>query len=152
MCPPLPFCITAGVGVRPPRGGCAQDRTPILVGGDLRGIVTAIALSRKSVSAIKQGLFWAFAYNVLLVPVAMGALYPFFHVQLNPILAAAAMAISSVSVVTNALRLRRFQLPASAQDILHPGLRSQVVEYGYLVGIAVLALGVGAGALWFSHA
>src|SRR6266542_1182385 len=87
----------------------ASDVT--LIGGDLRTIVTAIALSRKTVGAIKQGLFWAFAYNVLLIPVAMGALYPFLGVLLNPVLAAAAMAMSSVSVVTNALRLRRFRPP-----------------------------------------
>src|SRR5579859_2851132 len=87
----------------------ASDVT--LIGGDLRSIVTAIALSRKTVGVIKQGLFWAFAYNVVLIPVAMGALYPFLHVLLNPVLAAAAMAMSSVSVVTNALRLRGFKRP-----------------------------------------
>jgi magnesium-transporting ATPase (P-type) len=119
----------------------ASDIT--LIGGDLRTIVTAIALSRKTVGVIKQGLFWAFAYNVLLVPVAMGGLYPFFRVLLNPVLAAAAMAMSSVSVVTNALRLRRFKRPATAKEILHPSLRERVVEYGYLVGIAVLALSIG---------
>ncbi|PZS02705.1 MAG: ATPase P, partial [Chloroflexi bacterium] len=127
----------------------ASDVT--LVGGDLRGVVTAIALSRKTVGAIKQGLFWAFAYNVLLVPVAMGALYPFFHVLLSPVLAAAAMAMSSVSVVTNALRLRGFQPPKDANEILHPGIRVRVTEYAYLATIALLALAVGAGALWFSR-
>jgi len=95
----------------------ASDIT--LVGGDLRTIVTAIALSRKTVGAIKQGLFWAFAYNILLIPVAMGALYPAFHVLLSPILAAAAMAMSSVSVVTNALRLRGFTPPTDAHAIPH---------------------------------
>ena len=123
----------------------ASDIT--LIGGDLRTITTAIALSRKTVGVIKQGLFWAFAYNVLLIPVAMGGLYPFFRVLLNPVLAAAAMAMSSVSVVTNALRLRGFKRPASAREILHPGLRSVVGEYAYLVGIGVLALTVGLGAL-----
>ena len=68
----------------------ASDIT--LIGGDLRGIVTAIALSRATVRVIKQGLFWAFAYNVVLIPVAMGVLYPLFGVLLNPVLAAAAMA------------------------------------------------------------
>jgi len=82
----------------------ASDIT--LIGGDLRSIVTAIALSRKTVRVIKQGLFWAFAYNIVLIPVAMGALYPVFGVLLSPVLAAAAMAMSSVSVVTNALRLQ----------------------------------------------
>ena len=65
----------------------ASDVT--LVGGGLGSIVTAIALSRRTVGAIKQGLFWAFAYNVLLIPIAMGVTYPVFHVLLNPVLAAA---------------------------------------------------------------
>lgn len=125
----------------------ASDVT--LIGGDLRTIVTAIALSRKTVGVIKQGLFWAFAYNVLLIPVAMGALYPFFGVMLDPILAAGAMAMSSVSVVTNALRLRRFRQPASVEAILHPPLRERVGEYAFLVGIALLALVVGGIAMFY---
>ncbi|MCC7367253.1 MAG: copper-translocating P-type ATPase [Chloroflexi bacterium] len=127
----------------------ASDIT--LIGGDPRAIVTAIALSRKTVSAIKQGLFWAFAYNVLLVPVAMGALYPLFRVLLDPALAAAAMAMSSVSVVTNALRLRGFRRPATAEAILHPPFGERVREYAYLVVIALVALGVGALALAFAQ-
>ena len=87
----------------------ASDIT--LVGGDLRGIMTAMALSRRTVTTIRSGLCWAFAYNIVLVPVAMGALYPFLHLQLSPVLAAGAMALSSVSVVTNALRLRNFEPP-----------------------------------------
>jgi Cu+-exporting ATPase len=82
-----------------------------LMSGDLRGLVTAIALSRATMRNIRQNLFWAFAYNVVLIPVAMGALYPFTGVLLDPILAAAAMALSSVTVVSNALRLRRFRAP-----------------------------------------
>jgi Cu+-exporting ATPase len=93
----------------------ASDIT--LIGSDLRSIVTAISLSRATVSVIKQGLFWAFAYNIVLIPVAMGVLYPLFGVLLNPVLAAAAMAMSSVSVVTNALRLRGFKPPTSASVI-----------------------------------
>jgi Cu+-exporting ATPase len=127
----------------------ASDIT--LIGSDLRSIVTSIALSRKTVSVIKQGLFWAFAYNVVLIPVAMGALYPLFGVLLNPVLAAAAMAMSSVSVVTNALRLRGFTRPQSARAILHPPLRERVSEYAYLVGIAMLALAIGAAALFFAR-
>ncbi|HXH12165.1 MAG TPA: heavy metal translocating P-type ATPase [Alphaproteobacteria bacterium] len=123
----------------------ASDIT--LVGGDLRHIVTAIALSRKTVGVIKQGLFWAFAYNVLLIPVAMGALYPVFGVLLNPVLAAVAMAMSSVSVVTNALRLRRFRRPASAREILHPPLRDRIRDYAYLATIALVALTIGVLAL-----
>jgi Cu+-exporting ATPase len=80
-----------------------------LMGGDLRGLVTAIALSRATMRNIRQNLFWAFAYNVALIPVAAGALYPLTGVLLDPIFAAAAMALSSVTVVSNALRLRRWQ-------------------------------------------
>jgi Cu+-exporting ATPase len=128
----------------------ASDVT--LVGGDLRNIVTAIALSRRTVATIKQGLFWAFAYNVVLIPVAMGALYPLFGILLDPVLAAAAMAMSSVSVVTNALRLRRFKAPESAEELLHPPMGARVGEYAYLVGIAAAALAVGAAALWLAPA
>jgi Cu+-exporting ATPase len=81
-----------------------------LVKGDLRGIVKAIRLSRATMRNIKQNLFFAFVYNALGVPIAAGALYPFFGVLLSPIFAGAAMAMSSVSVVTNALRLRRTRL------------------------------------------
>ncbi|MBI2323307.1 MAG: copper-translocating P-type ATPase, partial [Chloroflexi bacterium] len=80
-----------------------------LMTGDLRGIVTAIALSRQTMRVIKQNLFWAFFYNVVLIPVAAGVLYPFAALLLNPMLAALAMAFSSVSVVSNSLRLRRFR-------------------------------------------
>ena len=95
-----------------------------LVSGDLRGVVTAIELSKATMRTIRQNLFWAFAYNVALIPLAAGILYPLFSAGdvpqtlrpilgefgfLNPILAAAAMAFSSVTVVTNSLRLRRFR-------------------------------------------
>jgi Cu+-exporting ATPase len=86
----------------------ASDVT--LVGGDPRAVATAIRLSRQTRRVIRQNLFWAFGYNVVLIPVAMGALFPTFGVTLNPALAAAAMAFSSVSVVSNSLRLRRFSL------------------------------------------
>jgi Cu+-exporting ATPase len=82
-----------------------------LISGDLRGVVTAIALSKATIRNIKQNLFWAFAYNAILIPVAAGILYPFFGILLNPILAAGAMAFSSVTVVSNALRLRKFEPP-----------------------------------------
>jgi Cu+-exporting ATPase len=96
-----------------------------LISGDLRGVVTAIALSKATMLTIRQNLFWAFAYNVALIPVAAGALYlvfghggvpaalqPILGHQgfLNPMLAAAAMALSSVTVVSNSLRLRRFRV------------------------------------------
>jgi Cu+-exporting ATPase len=81
-----------------------------LVRGDLRGIVRARRLSRATMRNIRQNLFFAFVYNSLGVPVAAGALYPFLGVLLNPMIAAAAMSLSSVSVIANALRLRRLAL------------------------------------------
>jgi Cu+-exporting ATPase len=88
----------------------ASDVT--LVGGDPRAVATAIELSRATMTVIRQNLFWAFAYNILLIPVAMGVLYPAFGITLSPALAAGAMAISSVLVVTNSLRLRGFHRAA----------------------------------------
>jgi Cu+-exporting ATPase len=85
-----------------------------LISGDLKGVLTAIALSRATIRNIKQNLFWAFAYNTILIPVAAGVLFPFFGILLNPIFAAAAMGLSSVTVVSNALRLRRFRAPELA--------------------------------------
>jgi Cu+-exporting ATPase len=126
----------------------ASDIT--LVGGDLRGVVNGIALSRRTIGVIRQNLFWAFAYNVVLIPVAMGALYPFTGQLLNPVLAAAAMAMSSVSVVTNSLRLRSWAPPKDAAEITHPALGRRVREWGYLAAIAVLAVAVGVGAFWLS--
>ena len=85
----------------------ASDVT--LIRGDLRGVVTAIQLSRRTMGTIKLNLFWAFVYNVIGIPVAAGALYPWLHLLLSPVLASAAMAWSSLSVVLNSLTLRRFK-------------------------------------------
>jgi Cu+-exporting ATPase len=87
-----------------------QSAGVTLVKGDLRGIVRARSLSRATMRNIKQNLFFAFVYNSLGVPIAAGILYPFFGVLLSPMIAAAAMSFSSVSVITNALRLRRARL------------------------------------------
>ena len=81
-----------------------------LVKGDLRGIVRARRLSRATMTNIRQNLFFAFVYNVLGVPIAAGVLYPFFGLLLSPMIASAAMTFSSVSVIGNALRLRRIDL------------------------------------------
>jgi Cu+-exporting ATPase len=124
----------------------ASDIT--LVGGDVRGVVTAIALSRRTIGTIRQNLFWAFFYNVVLIPVAMGVLFPLFALLLNPIMAAAAMAMSSVSVVTNSLRLRNFAPPRNAEEIIHPPLRQRIADVGYLAAIGLLALLIGAASLF----
>lgn len=90
----------------------------VLMSGDLRNVPNAIALSRRTMRNIRQNLFWAFAYNAALVPVAAGLLYPGFGIRLSPMLGAGAMALSSVFVVTNALRLQRFQ------SLFRAGLKS----------------------------
>ena len=87
----------------------ASDVT--LVSGALKGIVTAISLSRATMRNIRQNLFLAFVYNALGIPIAAGVLYPFFGIQLSPMIAAAAMAASSLSVVLNANRLRGWRAP-----------------------------------------
>ena len=79
--------------------------------GDLAKVPTALAISRATMRNIAQNLFWAFGYNAILIPVAAGALYPVNGMQLSPMLGAAAMGLSSVFVLTNALRLRRFTPP-----------------------------------------
>jgi Cu+-exporting ATPase len=81
-----------------------------LLHGDLRGIARALRLSRATMRNIRQNLFFAFVYNVLGVPLAAGVLYPFFGILLSPMIASAAMTFSSVSVITNALRLRKVEL------------------------------------------
>jgi Cu+-exporting ATPase len=83
-----------------------------LISGDLRGVVSALALSRATMRNIRQNRFFAFVYNSIGIPIAAGILYPFFGITLNPMIAAAAMAASSLSVVTNANRLRGFKAPA----------------------------------------
>jgi len=96
----------------------------VLMSGDVRGVVNAIALSKATIRNIRQNLFWAFAYNVLLIPVAAGVLYPVDGTLLSPIFAAGAMALSSVFVLGNALRLRRFKAPIASKPAASPAART----------------------------
>ena len=84
----------------------------VLMSGSLQGVPNAIALSKATIKNIRQNLFWAFFYNIALIPIAAGVLYPAFGILLSPIFAAGAMALSSVFVLGNALRLKYFQVPA----------------------------------------
>lgn len=92
----------------------------VLMSGDLGGVPTAIALSRATLRNISENLFWAFAYNVALIPVAAGILYPINSTLLSPMLAAGAMALSSVFVLGNALRLKRFSPPSPVERVTYP--------------------------------
>ncbi|MBA3987862.1 MAG: copper-translocating P-type ATPase [Idiomarina sp.] len=91
----------------------------VLMSGSLKGVPNAIALSQGTIRNIKQNLFWAFAYNTALIPVAAGILYPAFGMLLSPVFAAGAMALSSVFVLGNALRLRHFRIPMAVDDKPH---------------------------------
>jgi Cu+-exporting ATPase len=107
-----PALATSDVGIAMGSGtDVAMETSDItLINKDLRSVSWAINLSRKTMRTIKMNLFWAFGYNIILIPVAMGILYPFSHTLLNPIFASAAMALSSISVVSNSLRLKRVNI------------------------------------------
>src|SRR5678809_1094280 len=107
-----PALAKADVGIAMGTGtDVAMESASItLVKGDLRGIVRARRLSRATMRNIRQNLFFAFIYNALGVPLAAGVLYPFFRLLLSPMIASAAMSLSSVSVIANALRLRHVDL------------------------------------------
>jgi Cu+-exporting ATPase len=107
-----PALAQAQVGIAMGTGtDVAMESAPVtLVKGDLRAISRAMELSRRTMRNIKQNLFFAFVYNAAGVPIAAGVLYPAFGLLLSPIIAAAAMSASSVSVVSNALRLRRVKV------------------------------------------
>jgi Cu+-exporting ATPase len=107
-----PALAAADVGIAMATGAdVAMEAADVtLMRSDLRGIVQAIQLSRATMRIMRQNLFWAFVYNVIGIPIAAGALYPAFGILLSPVFASAAMALSSVSVVTNSLRLRNIRL------------------------------------------
>jgi len=107
-----PALALADVGIAMGTGTdvAIQSAAVTLVRGDLRGIVRARKLSRATMQNIRQNLFFAFVYNILGVPIAAGILYPFFGLLLSPVIASAAMTFSSVSVISNALRLRKLPL------------------------------------------
>ena len=107
-----PALAAAHVGIAMGTGTdvAMQSAGVTLVKGDLRGIVRARRLSRATIANIRQNLFWAFVYNALGIPIAAGVLYPWLGWLLSPMVAAAAMSLSSVTVITNALRLRGVRL------------------------------------------
>jgi Cu+-exporting ATPase len=107
-----PSLAQADVGIAIGTGTdiAAEAGDVVLMRGDLMGVPDAIALSRRTMRTMKENLFWAFIYNVVGIPIAAGVLYPAFGILLSPILASAAMAFSSVSVVANSLRLRRIRI------------------------------------------
>ena len=104
-----PALTQANVGIAMGSGTdiAIQSAGIVLVKGDLTGVVKALNLSRKTMKNIRQNLFFAFIYNSIGIPIAAGVLYPFFGILLSPIIAAAAMSFSSVSVIANALRLKK---------------------------------------------
>ena len=108
-----PALASADVGIAIGTGTdiAIESADVVLMSGDLRGVVNAIAISKATIRNISENLFWAFAYNVALIPVAAGILYPFTGTLLSPVLAAGAMALSSIFVLSNALRLRSFKSP-----------------------------------------
>ena len=100
-----PFFVAMGKGT----DIAIESADVVLMKGHLPRLVSLIKLSRKTLQVIRQNLFWAFIYNVLGIPIAFGVLYPFFGIRLEPVFGAAAMVVSSISVVSNSLRLKLFR-------------------------------------------
>ncbi len=130
-----PALATADVGIAIGTGTdvAIEAADVVLMSGDLNGVVNAFDISQRTMRNIKQNLFWAFGYNVVLVPVAAGVLYPFYGILLSPMLAAGAMSLSSVFVLSNALRLRWVkpaQANTSVTQVSHmsPGLQTSPAE------------------------
>lgn len=113
-----PALASADIGIAMGAGAdvAIESADIVLMRGDLRAVATAMSLSRAVLNNIRQNLIWAFGYNVVLIPVAAGLLYPAFGILLSPMFAAGAMALSSVSVLTNALRLKTFRPPLAAHS------------------------------------
>lgn len=107
-----PALAAANVGIAMGSGTdvAIESADIVLINKDIRSVASAIELSKKTMTTIKMNLFWAFGYNIVLIPVAMGVLYPFFGILMNPIFASAAMALSSISVVSNSLLLKRVKI------------------------------------------
>ncbi len=121
----------------------ASDVT--LVGGDPRLVASAIDLSARTMTVIRQNLFWAFAYNILLIPIALGVLYPSFGILISPALAAGAMALSSVSVVANSLRLRRLDVRPQTGGPRRRTRTARLRDASFLAVIALVAAGIAGG-------
>jgi len=106
-----PSLATAHVGVAMGKGTdiAIESADVVLMKGQLYRLVTLIKLSKKTLWVIRENLFWAFIYNIIGIPIAFGALYPFFGIRLEPMFGALAMVVSSISVVSNSLRLKLFR-------------------------------------------
>jgi Cu+-exporting ATPase len=118
-----------------------------LMSADPRAVPAAIGLSGATMTTVRQNLFWAFAYNIVLIPVAMGVLVPAFGITLSPALAAGAMALSSVTVVANALRLRSYDARPDATHRMRRGRLGRLREASFLAAVALAALGVAGGVM-----
>ena len=139
-----PALAAADVGIAIGTGTdiAIESADVVLMSGDLAGVPTAIGLSQATIRNIKENLFWAFAYNVLLIPVAAGVLYPVSGTLLSPMIAAGAMALSSVFVVGNALRLRRYNLCNDGDTRMNigeasaaSGVSAKMIRYYEQVGL-----------------